>query len=470
MKPIDQAALQALRSVLDPKAVIAEEDHAPFLEEWRGRWPGETPMVIAPSSTEELAGAMKVCAEHRIAVVPQGGNTGLVGGGAARGEIIVTTKRMRQVRDLSAQGFTMTLEAGVTLQEAQDLAREKDRLFPLSIGAEGTANIGGVLSTNAGGVHVLRYGNARDLVLGLEVVLPDGRVWNGLNALRKNNTGYDLKHLFIGGEGTLGIITAAVLKLYPRPRDSVTALLAVPDAEAAVDMLSLCQERSGGQLGSFELMNRAMVDLVLEHFPDLPRPVQTETPFYVLAEFASGQGGVLRTLSEKILEEAFERELVLDGTIAADEKQAEALWHIRHNASEAMKNDPSPCVKCDVSVPIGAIPSFLKEADEAVLALQSGARIIAFGHMGDGNIHYDILGPEDGDHDQWRSRMEEFEARVHDVVVGFGGSISAEHGIGQLKRDELAERKTPVEMDLMRTIKRAIDPDGLMNPGKLLKP
>jgi FAD/FMN-containing dehydrogenase len=466
MTPISPAALEALTAALEPKAVVDRADHAPFLEEWRGRWPGETPLIIAPSTTEELSRALKICSEHEIAVVPQGGNTGLVGGGAAKGEVIVTTKRMRQIREVSAEGFTMCLEAGVTLQEAQDIAKDKDRLFPLSIGAEGTANIGGVLSTNAGGVHVLRYGNARDLVLGLEVVLPDGRIWNGLNALRKNNTGYDLKHLFIGGEGTLGIITAAVLKLFPRPRDSVTALLALENAENAVSLLSLCQERSGGQLGSFELLNGATVDLIHDHFGDLPRAVETRAPFYVLAEFASGQEDVLRPLTESILESAFERGWVLDGVIAADESQAETLWQVRHNATEAMKNDGAPCVKCDVSVPIGQIPGFLEKADEAVLAMAPDARIIAFGHMGDGNIHYDILLPPS----EGRDRMEAFERRVHDVVVDVGGSISAEHGIGQLKRDELAERKSPVEMDLMRTIKRSLDPKGIMNPGKLLQP
>ena len=461
-------AVEALRNVADPKSVVPEDAWGPHLEEWRGRWPGETPLILAPASTEELSRIMAEAYARDVPIVPQGGHTGLVGGGAAKGEVIISTRRMREVRDIAAEGFTMTLEAGITLQEAQDLAKEKDRLFPLSIGAEGTANIGGVLSTNAGGVHVLRYGNARDLVLGLEAVLPDGRIWNGLNALRKNNTGYDLKHLFLGGEGTLGIITAAVLKLYPRPKDYITALLAVPSADAAVRLLSMAQERSGGQLGSFEIMGSGMLDLVLHQFPDLSRPVEVQAPYFVLVEFASGQIGALRDVAEGILADAFEGGLVLDGTIAGSEAQAEELWSIRHNASEAMKKDSSPCVKADVSVPIAAIPDFLRQADEAVLNMESGARIIAFGHMGDGNIHYDILGPVDGDHEVWRGRMAEFEHRVHDVVVELGGSISAEHGIGQLKRDELPTRKDPVEMDLMRTIKKSFDPKGLMNPGKLL--
>jgi FAD/FMN-containing dehydrogenase len=470
MTTIDAAILDKLSSLAGPKGVVPDDARAPHLEEWRGRWPGESPLILAPGSTEELAQVMAAAYEHDIAIVPQGGHTGLVGGAAAKGEVIVSTKRLRAVREVAPEGFTMTLEAGVTLAEAQDIAKKEDRLFPLSIGAEGTANIGGVLSTNAGGVHVLRYGNARDLVLGLEVVLPDGRIWNGLNALRKNNTGYDLKHLFMGGEGTLGIITAAVLKLYPRPKDHVTALLAVPSAKAAVSLLSMAQDRSGGQLGSFELMGGPMVDLVLESFPEMKRPIETEASYYVLAEFASGQRGALRDMAEGVLEQAFEEELVSDGVIAASEAQGAELWELRHRATEAMKKDPSPCVKCDVSVPISSIPDFLRDADEAVLAKEPGARIIAFGHMGDGNIHYDILGPTEGDHRAWGDRMAAFERMVHDVTIYHGGSISAEHGIGQLKRDELAERKGEVEMDLMRTIKRSLDPKGLMNPGKLLNP
>lgn len=464
----DDRDLSALRETCDAKAIVPEDQHAAYLEEWRGRWPGRTPLILAPSSTEELSRIMASAYARNIAIVPQGGNTGLVGGGVARGEVIVTTKRLRGIRNISPSGFTMTLEAGVTLAEAQDHAAEADRLFPLSIGAEGTANIGGVLSTNAGGVHVLRYGNARDLVLGIEAVLPDGRIWNGLNALRKNNTGYDLKHLFMGGEGTLGIITAAVLKLHPRPRDHLTAFLAVPSAEAAVKLLSMAQARSGGQLGSFELMGGPMLNLVLEKFPELSHPIDQQTPYYVLAEFASGQQGVLRGLAEGILEAAYEDGLVVDGTIAADSKQSHALWELRHRATEAMKKDASPCVKCDISVPIAAIPEFLHEADEAVHMMEPNARIIAFGHMGDGNIHYDILGPSGGNPETFRQRMGEFEHRVHDVTVALEGSISAEHGIGQLKRDELETRKDPIELELMRSIKRSFDPKGLMNPGKLL--
>ncbi|MEM9234737.1 MAG: FAD-binding oxidoreductase, partial [Pseudomonadota bacterium] len=354
------------------------------------------------------------------------------------------------------------------LQAAQEAAASAGRLFPLSIGSEGSCNIGGVLSTNAGGVNVIRYGNARDLVLGIEAVLPDGRIWNGLNRLRKNNTGYDMKHLFIGGEGTLGFITAAVLKLYARPAETRTAFLAVPSAAAAVDLLGLVQERSGGQVSSFELMNATMVELVLAQFPDLPRPVASKAPYYVLIELSSGQKDALTSLTEELLADAFEKGIVTDGTIARSEAQSDALWTLRHNASEAMKRDGTYCVKCDVSVPIRHVPAFLDEAGAAVGTTAPGARIIAFGHMGDGNIHYDILGPEGSENTEWREAAAPLERLVHDVVIAHEGSISAEHGIGQLKRDELAERKSPVEMEMMRAVKAAFDPHGLMNPGKLL--
>ncbi len=462
------ASLSTLRSLAGEKAIIEGNDRAPFLEEWRGRWPGETPLIVAPGSTEELSAVMAHCYQNDIPMVPQGGNTGLVGGQMPKGEVLITTKRMRAVRDVSPTNFTMTLEAGVTLAEAQEAAKAEGKLFPLSIGSEGTCTIGGVLSTNAGGIHVIRYGNARDLVLGLEVVMPDGRIWHGLNRLRKNNVGYDLKHLFMGGEGTLGIVSAAVLKLYAQPQDHVTALLAVPSVGAAVDLLSLAQEASGGQVGSFELMNANMVSLVGHYFPELPTPPGDGAPYFVLAAFEAGQRGSLEETVMGILEAAMEKELVLDGTVAASEAQAHALWTLRHNASEAMKRDGHYCVKCDVSVPIPQLPSFLKGSDEAVLAHTPGARIIAFGHMGDGNIHYDILAPLDGDEAAYEASADAVERLVHDVAVAHDGSISAEHGIGLLKRDELAERQDPTEHALMHAVKAAFDPKGLMNPGKLL--
>ncbi len=466
--PLTSEHRNALIACVDAQGVITGDDQAPYLTEWRGRWQGDTPLLLSPANTQQLADVMAYAHAHHLAVVPQGGNTGLVGGQVPAGEILITLKRLRQIRDVSPQDFAMTLEAGVTLAEAQEVAAKHDRLFPLSIGSEGSCQVGGILSTNAGGVHVIRYGNARDLCLGLEVVLPDGRVWDGLNALRKNNTGYDLKHLFIGGEGTLGFITAAVLKLHPRPSETLMSFLAVPNAESAVELLSFVQGKSGGQIAAFELMSAATVDLVLKQFPELRRPVEADAPFFALVELTSGRPGELSDMAQTLLEDALEAGLISDGTVAQSGTQSDELWRIRHNASEAMKRDGMFCVKCDVSVPIRQVPSFLAEADRVVEDAAPGARVIAFGHMGDGNIHYDILGPEDGDDQAWRARAGEMERLVHDVVIAHEGSISAEHGIGKLKRDELAERKSDVEMDLMRRIKASLDPHGIMNPGKLL--
>jgi FAD/FMN-containing dehydrogenase len=460
--------VQVLSDLAGPGAIINGADREPLLREWRDRWQGQSPLIVAPASTSAVAQVVAFCAENNLPIVPQGGNTGLVGGQVPQGEILVSTKRLRAIRDVDPAGSTMTVEAGVTLHEVRTAAEEVQRLFPLSIGSEGSCQLGGILSTNAGGVNVLRYGSMRDLVLGLEVVLPDGRVWSGLNALRKNNTGYDLKQLFIGAEGTLGLVTAAVLKLFPIPQESVTALVAVPSVASALDLLALAQARSGGQVAAFELMSDRTVGLVAKHFPALAPPFEATAPYYVLAEFTAGRRGALGTLVEELLAEAIEAGQVIDGVIAANTRQSGDLWALRHNASEAMKREPSYCVKCDVSVPLARLPAFLERADTAVARAAPGARVIAFGHVGDGNVHYDILGPVEGDDAHWRDRSAEMERLVHDIVMDEGGSFSAEHGIGMLKRDELGERKSAVELDLMRAVKSAIDPKGLMNPGKLL--
>jgi len=465
---LDQQHIDALAAITGPKGVIEDAERSPYLTEWRCRWTGTAPIILAPASVEEVSKIAAYCHEHEIGITPQGGNTGLVGGQVPNGQILVTMKRLRGVRDVSPENNTMTVEAGLTLAEAQAEAEKADRLFPLSIGSEGTCQIGGILSTNAGGVNVIRYGNMRDLVLGIEAVLPDGTVWNGLNRLRKNNTGYDLKHLFIGGEGTLGLVTAAVLKLYPRPAQSVTVFTSLPSARAAVDLLSLMQGETGGMAASFELLSASTLELTLNQFPDLQRPVETKAPFYTLMEFTTGAGRDLGEKIETALAKAMEKDLVLDGTIAQNETQAAELWQIRHNVSEAMKKDPAYCVKCDISVPVQDIPVFLEETGKAVENAAPGARVIAFGHMGDGNIHYDILGPEDGERDTFKARSNEMERLVHDVAIAHHGSISAEHGIGILKREELAERKDPAEMQMMRAIKQALDPKNIMNPGKLL--
>lgn len=451
-----------------PGTLIDPDESAPYLTEWRGRWQGRASAIVAPASVEELSRIMRFCHDHEIAMTPQGGNTGLVGGQVPHGEVLILTKRLRKIREVSPANNSLTVEAGVTLAETQAEAEKVDRLFPLSIGSEGSCQIGGNISSNAGGVNVLRYGNMRDLVLGLEVVLPNGEVWNGLNSLRKNNTGYDLKQLFIGAEGTLGIVTAACLKLFPRPRDRVTVFASLDSPAQAVDLLGHLQSATAGQASSFEIMSGFTADLVTTHIADRRLPVAAPAPWYVIAEFTSGEQSGLGGMVERALEAAFERDLVTDAVIARNETQAAEIWALRHDASDGMKRDGRPCAKCDVSVPIHQIPAFLTAADEAVLQLEPAARIVAFGHIGDGNIHYDILGPVDREPERFRAQMASIEHAVHDVAVSFGGSISAEHGIGTLKRDEMRQRKSAIEMAMMDAVKRALDPKGLMNPGKVL--
>ncbi len=463
-----KSALDAIARAVGEKGLVAPADAAPFLSEWRGRWPGEAALIVTPASTDEVAAVVKICADNKIAITPQGGNTGLVGGQIPGGdEILLSLKRLRKVRDVSPLNNTMTLDAGLTLAEAQDIAAEAGRLFPLSIGAEGTCQIGGVISTNAGGVNVLRYGNCRDLVLGLETVLPDGRIWHGLKRLRKDNTGYDLKHLFIGGEGTLGIVTAAVLKLFPAPAEKITAFAGVKNAADAVALLAHAQDATGGGATSFEFMNRLCVELTSAHIPGVRDPLGAPHECYVLMEFSSGETGALRGTVETMLADALEKGLLTDAVIAESEAQAKALWHMRHSMSEAI-NTQGLGARHDVSVATSDIPAFLDAAEAAVLTLAPEARIVAFGHMGDGNVHYDIIGPDGAPKDALADRRAEIEGAVYDIIATFDGSISAEHGVGRHRRDTLAKRKSPVELHMMRAVKAALDPDGIMNPGKML--
>ncbi len=425
-------------------------------------------MIVTPASTDEVAAVVKICAESNIAITPQGGNTGLVGGQIPSGdEVLLSLRRLRAVRDVSPLNNTMTLEAGLTLSEAQDIAAQADRLFPLSIGAEGSCQIGGVISTNAGGVNVLRYGNCRDLVLGLEAVLPDGRVWNSLKRLRKDNTGYDLKHLFIGGEGTLGIITAAVLKLFPAPAEKVTAFAGLASADDAVALLAHAQNATGGGATSFEFMNRLCIELTTKNIPGVRDPLATPHEYYVLMEFSSGEAGTLRTTVEAMLAGALEKDLFADAVIAENETQRQALWHMRHSMSEAI-NHEGLGARHDVSVATSDIPVLLNEARGAVRRIAPDARFVEFGHMGDGNVHYDIIGPEGAPKDSLAGERADIESAVYDVIAKFDGSISAEHGVGRHRRDTLTKRKPPVELEMMRAVKNALDPKGIMNPGKML--
>ena len=471
---IDPAdAVERIKRIVGPKGWSDDASVlAPHLADWRGLFAGKARMLVTPASTEEVAAIVSVCAEAGVPIVPQGGNTSLCGGstpGDSGDEIILSLARMNRVRAVDADNYTMTVEAGCILEVLQGVAAEADRYFPLSLAAEGSAMIGGNLSTNAGGTNVLKYGNARDLALGLEVVLPDGRIWNGLRGLRKDNTGYDLKHLFLGAEGTLGIITAAVLKLFPKPTDVRAAFCAVPDLKSAVSLLARARAESGDAVETFEFMPRLVLDLVMKHMPDCEDPLAERHAFYVLLELvstATADSGLGDRL-ESILAGAFEDGLVLDAAIAQSEAQRQAFWQLRENASESQKLEGAS-IKHDVSVPVSRIAEFYDVAWQRVRALDPDVRLVGFGHVGDGNLHYNLQVPEGGDDRAFLARWGEFNRAVHDTVVEMGGSISAEHGIGRLKRDELAHYKDDVSLELMRTLKRALDPDGLLNPGKVL--
>jgi len=416
---------------------------------------------------------VRCCAAARIPIVPQGGNTGLVGAAVPPedgGAVVLSLGRMNRVRAIDPVDYTITVEAGCVLADIQRHAAEADRLFPLSLGAEGTCQIGGNLSTNAGGIAVLRYGTTRDLTLGLEVVLPDGQVWDGLRALRKDNTGYDLKQLFIGGEGTLGIITAATLKLFPRPREVETALLALARVEDAMTLFARARQASGDQLTAFELIPRLGLEIAMRHTPGVGDPMAAPARWYALLEVSSSQTeSGLRPALEAFLAEAMAQGLVQDGVVAGSGEQARALWRIREGMVEGQKHEGGS-IKHDVSVPVSKVADFILQATAAVEALLPGIRPLAFGHVGDGNVHFNLSQPRGAETRVFLARWAEFNRLVHDIVRGFGGSISAEHGIGRLKRAELARCKSPLELELMRKLKRALDPAGLMNPGKVLEP
>lgn len=475
MDPHLQDALrERLIDIVGANGVLTEPtDMAPYLVDERERYRGATPAVVRPSTVEQVASVVALCAAEKIPIVPQGGNTGLCGAATpdeTGRELVLSLTRLNRVREVDPLNYTITVEAGVILADVQKAAAEAGRLFPLSLGGEGTARIGGNLSTNAGGTGVLRYGNARDLALGLEVVLPDGRIWDGLSALRKDNTGYDLKHLFIGAEGTLGIITAAVLKLFPRPRALETALVAIDDPAASVELLARARAATGDRVTAFELILRLPFELVLAEISGTRDPFDEPHPCYVLFELSSGAArDDVRGLMESVLAEAMEDGLVRDAVIAESGAQAADFWKIRETLPEAQKLDGAS-VKHDISVPVSRIPAFMAEAAAAAEAAVDGVRVCAFGHVGDGNLHYNMSQPVGADPASFLEREGELNAIVHDTAARHGGSISAEHGIGQLKREALMRYKPDVAIDLMRRIKQALDPDNLMNPGKVLAP
>lgn len=436
---------------------------APKLVEWRDRWHGNTPLLLLPSSTEEVAKVVRICAEAGVAVTPQGGNTGLVGGQIPDGEILLSTERLRTVRDIDPVDDVMVLEAGVTLAQAHEAALTAGRRFPLDLASEGSATIGGVISTNAGGTAVLRYGSARGLVIGLEAVLPDGEIWNGLRRLRKDNTGYDLKQWLIGAEGTLGVVTAAALKLFPVLASRAVAFVGVESPAKAADLLKLAQAATGGDIEAFELVCALGMALATRHLPGLRDPLGSRPPWYLLIELASARAGVAEAGLETLLGEGLSGGLITDAVVAQNETQAKAFWAIREGQSAAQKPE-GPAWKHDVSVPISRVASFLEQSTRMLEGRFPGVRIDAFGHMGDGNIHYDVLGPESGDPAVHMGRREMGSRMVHDLVVSLGGSISAEHGLGTMKTAEAARYKSPAEISAMRAIRTALDPGRIMNP------
>ncbi len=464
MRP-EPALLERLKTIVGPAGWTSDpEVLRPHLVEWRDRYAGQTPLMVSPASTEEVSAVVRACAEARTPIVPQGGNTGLCGGAIPNGEILLSLSRLRAIRALSPEDYSMTVEAGCILADLQAAAARVDRLFPLSLSAEGSCQIGGNLSTNAGGVHVHRYGTARDQVLGLEVVLPDGTVWDGLRSLRKDTAGYDVKQLFIGAEGTLGVITAAVLKLYPAVRDVATAFIALPDAQSAVTLLARLGDMAGGHLQAFELIQERALDFVLAHVPMTRHPFTARFPWYALVETAHDPDAAAL---EAALAQAIEGSLVLDGVIAKSRAEAEAFWRLRHSISEAQKHEGAS-LKHDVSVPVGRIAELIERAETAVQDRIPGARVVAFGHVGDGNVHYNVSQPVDWEPERFLALRAEVARLVYDITVSCNGSISAEHGIGVARRDDLARYRSATELALMRAVKQAIDPDNIMNPGKVL--
>ena len=468
-----KSVIGALEKILGPQGVLtAAADLEPYVVDWRGVYRGVAAAVARPANTAQVAAVMKLCAETGTPLVPQGGNTGMCGASvpnAGGNEVVLSLARMNRILDVDPLNNTLTAEAGCVLANIRQAAADVRRLFPLSLGAEGSCQIGGNLSTNAGGVNVLRYGNARDLVLGLEVVLPDGRIWNGLRGLRKDNTGYDLKHLFIGAEGTLGIITAATLKLFPRPTANATAWIAIHDPEAALQLLALMRRHCNDRITAFELISRHSLELVWRHVPGTRDPIATPHPWYVLTELAdAGDEQALRADLERALEAALSENLVIDVVIAENRTQAQALWHMRESIPEGARQEPVMVYRHDIAVAVGRIPEFIREAQAALEARFPGVRLICFGHLGDGNLHYNAYLPERLRTDAAAREAHDITETVYDIVQCYGGSFSAEHGIGLSKVTELARYKSAVELDLMRTVKRALDPQGLMNPGKVL--
>jgi FAD/FMN-containing dehydrogenase len=473
MTPSQSALLAELVEICGPTHVLTEGDLSAWESDWRKRSRGKALAVVRPAATEEVARVLQACARHGASLVPQGGNTGLVVGStpdASGQQVVLSLQRMNQVLAIDKANLTVTVQAGCVLQSLQEAARSAGLLFPLSLAAEGSCTIGGNLATNAGGTQVLRYGNARDLCLGLQVVNAQGQVWDGLSGLRKDNTGYDLRDLMIGSEGTLGVITAATLKLYPLPAAQLTAWAAVPSMEQAVGLLGVAQMHLSASLTGFEVMGRFALSLVAKHFPQMRVPFHETSDYCVLIENSDHESpGHAREMLERLLEDAMAQGMVTDAVIAESMAQAQQLWHVRESIPLAQAEEGLN-IKHDISVPISRIPEFVRHAQDLLEREIAGVRLVNFGHLGDGNLHYNVQAPEDQDAKLFLQTQEgRVNALVYEAVRAFDGSISAEHGVGGLKVDELEHHKSPVALNMMRAIKRALDPQDLLNPGRVLR-
>jgi FAD/FMN-containing dehydrogenase len=471
--PVPAAALTELKSALGANGYLERvADLEPFVHDFRHLFTGSTPLVALPANTAEVASVVRICARHRIGIVPHGGNTSYCGGATpdtSRSQIVLALRRMNRIRSLEPLDYAITVEAGCVLAQVQEAARAAERLFPLSLGSEGSCQIGGNLATNAGGTAVLRYGMMRDLVLGLEVVLADGRVLDALRALRKDNSGYDLRHLFIGSEGTLGIITAACLKLFPRPADTATAIVAVADPAAAIELLASVRGASGDAVTTYELIPRLAIDLTTAHISGVTDPLRQPYAWYVLVELTSSRAdaGLAGTL-ETVLAHGVDHGWVLDAALASSERQRQGLWRLRESIPEAQRHAGAG-IKHDISVPISALAEFVARAGAWIAAQVPEGQLIAYGHLGDGNLHFNIQQRAGTDAQAFLARAPSIQRVIHDLVAEFRGSFSAEHGIGQLKIGELERYKDPVALTLMRELKRTFDPLGILNPGKVLR-
>jgi FAD/FMN-containing dehydrogenase len=463
--------IEQFAAIVGPQGLVTEaNEQAPYCTDWLGKWQGKTSLVVRPGNTAEVSSIVQLCHAHGIPIIPQGGNTGMSGGAtpdASGSQVIISLMRMRQIRGIDPVNDTLTVDAGVLLAEVQQAAADVDRYFPLSLGAEGSCSIGGNLASNAGGTAVLRYGNTRDLALGLEVVLPDGRIWSGLRGLRKDNTGYDLRDLFIGSEGTLGIITGAVLKLYPRPTGRAAAWVGCDTPRQLTELLALLRGRCGERLVACEMLSDACMQLITQHVDGARHPLGEAPAYNGLIELADTQPAQLGDILTAALGEALEAGLINDATLATNQTQAADFWRLREGISQAQVR-AGKAIKHDIALPISSLPAFIEQTDALIREHAPDLSLINFGHIGDGNLHYNVLLNKEVTGEEYARQTERLNRLVHDQVMQFGGSISAEHGVGQLRRDELRHYKDPLEMELMLRIKQAIDPNQLMNPGKLL--